>query len=522
MLSLFVVLMSCTDLDERPYDNLLEGDLGTSPEILDALTAPAYTILTDVMFGWTGYFDLQEECADAIVTPARPNGWVDGGIYRAMHMHTWNSFQGHGAGVWGNIYRALSVLNGALLNYRELEGTEDIINELRALRALYYYLLLDSFGNVPIVTEADLTKVGFTPEQSSRADVFKFIENELNEVMDDLSEEKVYGRMNKWAAKMILAKIYLNAEIYTGTPRWDDAIVQINDIEASNLYILEPTYRANFAVHNESSQEQILSIVFDATRAGWLHYPWKTLHPSSGATYNLAVQPWGGSCAIPQFIDTYDTEDDRLNIWIKGPQFDSKGMPIYNGLDPALKDVQLNYTKQVNSVDKTAEYEGYRIGKFEIEKGVTGSAISNDVPLFRYADALMIKAECLLRKGQANEAAGIVSEVRKRAFVNSPEKATVTGADLLKGSVYKYGTYEAGKILVDDGGSEIQFGRFLDELGYEFAAEFHRRQDLIRFGVFTKKHWFSHKPNGDHRIIFDIPQSVLDANPKLKHNPGYQ
>jgi hypothetical protein len=181
----------------------------------------------------------------------------------------------------------------------------------------------------------------------------------------------------------------------------------------------------------------------------------------------------------------------------------------------------LNYTKQIGNIDATKEYEGYRVGKFEIERGVTGTAISNDVPLFRYADALMIKAECLLRMGQADAAAAIVTEVRQRAFIEDPDNATVTGSDLLQGSSYKYGTYNDGVLLTNEGGTDIQFGRFLDELGWEFAAEFHRRQDLIRFGVFTTKSWLSHTPNGDHRTIFDIPQAVLNANPNLQHNPGY-
>lgn len=521
LISILLVVSSCTDLSEEPTDSLTPGDLGGSQEILNALAAPAYTQLTNVMFGWTGYFDLQEECSDVIVTPARPNGWVDGGTYRAMHMHTWNSFQGHSAALWSNAYNALNVVNSALLNYRQATGAESVIYELRALRALYYYLLLDNFGNVPIVVEDDLAKKNFVPTQSKRAEVFAFIESELLEIMDNLSTEKVYGRMNKWAAKMVLAKIYLNATVYIGTEHWNDAIKQVDDIIASGLYTLESDYHNNFKVHNENSSEQIFSIVFDATKSGWFHYPWKTLHPSSGATYDFAEQPWGGSCAIPQFIDTYDEDDDRATIWIKGPQFDSKGAPIYNAMDPALVNVQLNYTKEVNSVDETKEYQGYRVGKFEIEKGVTGSAISDDVPLFRYADALMIRAECLLRKGQADEAAAEVTKLRMRAFKDDPDKAIVTGAELQQGSVYNYGTYKAGAMIKVEGGADIAYGRFLDELGYEFAAEFHRRQDLIRFGVFTTKSWFSHVPNGSHRTIFDIPQTALDANPNLQHNPGY-
>lgn len=523
LLTALMIISSCTDLTEDPYDLLTESDIGDtpSPDVLEALTAPVYTRLTELMFGWHGYFDLQEECSDIIVTPARPNGWVDGGTYRSLHMHTWNSFQSQPNGLWNRAFGSINLLNTRIAQYQTKQGFESSIAELKGLRALYYYLLIDNFGNVPIVTEVDLINNNTTPDQKSRAEVFDFIESELLEVMPMLSEEKVYGKMNKWTAKMILAKIYLNATVYIGEAKWNEAIDQVNDIIASGLYSLEGSYSANFAVKNETSNEQIFSIVFDAVRSGWLHYPWKTLHPSSAATYDLAEQPWGGSCAIPQFIDTYDEDDARLNIWIKGPQFASNGSPIFNSMDPALSTVQLEYTKEIGSVDATKEYEGYRIGKFEIERGVTGTAISNDVPLFRYADALMIKAESLLRLGQADEAAAIVTEVRTRAFPENPAKAVVTGADLMEGSSYKYGNYENGVLLTNEGGNDIQYGRFLDELGWEFAAEFHRRQDLIRFGVFTKKSWLSHSPNGDHRTIFDIPQAVLNANPNLEHNPGY-
>lgn len=523
LLTGFMFIASCTDLSEDPYDLLTESDIGDtpSPDVLEALTAPVYTRLTDLMFGWHGYFDLQEESSDVIVTPARPNGWVDGGTYRSLHMHSWNSFQSQTNSLWSRAFGSVNLLNTRIAQYQIKQGFEPAIAELRALRALYYYLLMDNFGNVPIVTEVDLINNNITPEQKTRSEVFDFIETELLEVMPLLNEAKVYGKMNKWTGKMILAKIYLNATVYIGEPRWEEAIAQVDDIINSGLYSLESTYSANFSVKNESSNEQIFSIVFDATRSGWLHYPWKTLHPSSAATYDLSEQPWGGSCAIPQFIDTYDEEDARLNIWIKGPQFASNGSPVFNSMDPALANVQLEYTKQIGSVDETREYEGYRVGKFEIERGVTGTAISNDVPLFRYADALMIKAESLLRQGKADDAAMIVTQVRQRAFSEDASKAMVTGAELLEGSQYNYGNYENGVMLSNEGGADIQYGRFFDELGWEFAAEFHRRQDMIRFGVFTKKSWLSHSPNGDHRTIFDIPQSVLNANPKLQHNPGY-
>ena len=123
---------------------------------------------------------------------------------------------------------------------------------------------------------------------------------------------------------------------------------------------------------------------------------------------------------------------------------------------------------------------------------------------------------------KAAEAATIVTEVRKRAFKANPAKATVTAADLAKGSRYNYG-YQAtdGTIIERQGGDDVKFGRFLDELGWEFAAEAHRRQDLIRFGIYETKKWFNHRPNTQQRALFPIPQTELDKNTNLKQNPGY-
>jgi starch-binding outer membrane protein, SusD/RagB family len=123
-----------------------------------------------------------------------------------------------------------------------------------------------------------------------------------------------------------------------------------------------------------------------------------------------------------------------------------------------------------------------------------------------------------------------VTQVRQRNFRGAAaSKATVTGAQLQQGSRYNYGWYDADGVVKDkaggtpvtNGGADIKYGRFLDELGWEFAIEAHRRTDLIRFGVFTTKTWFNHTPNGAHRIIFAIPQGAINTNNKLKQNPGY-
>jgi len=142
----------------------------------------------------------------------------------------------------------------------------------------------------------------------------------------------------------------------------------------------------------------------------------------------------------------------------------------------------------------------------------------------------MMRAEALLRTGQADAAAALVTQVRQRAFAaTDPARAVVTGAELMMGSRYDYGWSDIDGVVktgpagtpVTGGGDDITYGRFLDELGWEFAAEGHRRQDLIRFGIFTTKTWFNHVPNGAYRTLFAIPENAMTTNSKLQQNPGY-
>ena len=162
---------------------------------------------------------------------------------------------------------------------------------------------------------------------------------------------------------------------------------------------------------------------------------------------------------------------------------------------------------------------GVRLGKFEIAMKAT-NRLSNDWPLFRYADVLMMKAESLLRLGSADAAATIVTQVRQRAFKSNPAKAVVTGAQLSAGSSYDYGLRNH-LMSTFEGGADIQYGRFLDELGWEFNQEARRRTDMIRFKMFTKKSWLSHMPNGSYRDLYPIPKTEMDKNTNLKPNPGY-
>lgn len=509
---LVLICGACTKLDPETFSEIVEETIVYKESDTSAIIAQAYSPLRPVMADWMGYFDLQEESADAIITPARPNGWYDGGTYQRMHRHTWTSLQEQPGSLWSRVYLGVVNTNRAiwLISSGMLPVTtekEPLLAELRALRAFYYYLLCDNFGNVPLVTDyKDLS----VPKQSKRKEVYDFIVKELNDNIPALREttgKAMYARFNKWAARTLLARVYLNAEAYSGATAWEQCLQQCNEVIQSGAYVLEPVYRDNFKTNNENSRELIFTIPYDEINAPGFIIHMKTLDPLSQQVFKMEAQPWGGNCAVPQFIDTYDPDDNRLkDTWLQGPQLTPGGVEA------------INYVKYVESIEKSKSNEGYRIGKYEIRQGAKGS-LSNDFPIFRYAEVLMMKAECLLRTGKSAEAAVLVTQVRQRAFTATPFKAIVSGADLLKGSVYNYGYWNNGQVTELQGGNDITYGRLLDELGWEFAAEAHRRQDLIRFGVFTVKKWFQHRPNGDNRKIFLIPQEEMNKNGNLVQNP---
>lgn len=232
---------------------------------------------------------------------------------------------------------------------------------------------------------------------------------------------------------------------------------------------------------------------------------------------------------VAQFINTFDPDDSRLiENYLMGQQVYPDGSNVLCEIGNS-QGVPMNIVNVVPGVDWAEELHGYHLAKYEYVAGMSPGAMSNDVFPFRYTDILMMKAECLLRTGKADEAAQIVTEIRQRAFKSAPEKAVVTGAELMGGSTYDYGLRETTYLdkiksprTTHEGGADIKYGRFLDELGWEFNQEGRRRQDLIRFGVWTTKSWLSHSATNDiNKNLYPIPRAELDKNGKLKQNPGY-
>ncbi|WP_346863673.1 RagB/SusD family nutrient uptake outer membrane protein [uncultured Draconibacterium sp.] len=528
-LSLALLMSACTELEDTSYSVIIAEQFEPTDEDVVAIIGSAYGSWVPILNHWNGFWRAQEVGADQIVIPARPNGWVDGGIYRRIHEHVWTTDEDIVYATWDRTYSGIANCNRILYQIESgllpLEETKDaVIAELKVLRAAYYYLLCDLYGNVPIVTDFDVEE-GYLPEQSSRAEVYNFIVSEINENLQYLPTENsmlTYGRFNVWAARTLLAKMYLNAEVYSGTAKWSECIDQCNEIINSNAgFILESNQKSVFVTENQFSKEIIFGIAIDDQYTkGWNDFDihMQTCQPSMQAKYNLTQTPWGGMCAIPQFIETFDPADKRLtNNYMMGQQYSASGEPLLVTMG-GLVGQPLALINELPGVHFSEEIHGYRFEKFEIGLG-SSNVLNNDYPLFRYADVLMMKAECLLRTGDADAAATIVSEVRARAF-DDPAKAIVTGDQLSQGSSYDYGLRNEFTSTTE-GGDDILFGRFLDELGWEFNQEGRRRQDMIRFGVFTTKSWLSHSPNGDYHSIYPIPRGRLETNSNLTQNPGY-
>ncbi|MGN6181411.1 MAG: RagB/SusD family nutrient uptake outer membrane protein [Mucilaginibacter sp.] len=535
IISSFIVLLgfnSCTKLDNKDYATIVSNQFSPSQADIAALTGVPYVNLRVLhIAAWNSVWRTNEISADEMVIPARPNGWVDGGIYQRMHWHKWTADEDNCATAWNDSYQGISNCNRLLyqidsgllpLSANAKPQTEA---ELKCLRAYFYYVLCDVFGNVPIVTKFNVP-AGFVPTQSTRAEVYAFIISELTANIPQLNtanDATTYGKMNKWAAETLLAKMYLNAGVYTGTPDWANCITACNTVINSGLFTLESIQSNVFSTNNQGSNEIIFSIPEDKTYTNNDGTAWpihmETLEPENQATYNLQGSPWGGICAIPQFINTFDSDDSRLTQnFIQGQQLSAAGLPLM-GTMRAYTGKPLAYINALPGVDSSEEVHGFRLGKFQIAMGEYRT-ISNDFPLFRYADILMMKAECSLRLGDAATAATLVTQVRQRDFAANPAKATVTAVQIAGPTVYDYGLRNHLQ-TTHDNTSSIQYGRMLDELGWEFNQEGHRRQDMIRFGVFTTLSWLSHSPNGAYRTLLPIPTSALQTNSNLKQNPGY-
>ena len=538
---MLLFVAACTDLME-PIDSQVTADtfFQTDQQFVSAL-GDVYRPLQS-LGGGGGPAQFNEATTDEIIVPSRGQDWSEGGFWYRVNSHQWTSDEGTFNGVWQTYFSGVNNANRLIFQFESSvsSGAADpdaaaaFISELQAMRAFYYYFLLDAFGNVPIVTS--FVDAGETPSQPSsdfaegRQMVFNFVENELQSNIGNLSTDvrSTYARMNQNVAHMTLAKLYMNAEVYTGTARWDDALTHLNAIIHSGDYNMSPNYHDNFFVSNAGSRENIFVVPYDAVFLTGFNLHLMTFHYGSQNTYNFQNQPWNGWSATQKVYESVidpeqnpgpqgevwgvqptadddglervqGTLDDRLGNFVVGPQYTTAGdrivdSGIYSDFD--LNGPPLTFTPAMNDLEAVACRQcGARIGKYQFENGI-GSSMNNDFVIYRYADALLLKAEALWRQNPGNgEALALVNQIRTRSGVDP------------------FMALDADKLLA--------------ERGREMFWEQTRRQDQIRFagteGGVTKYNdpWQFKGVSEAFRNVAPIPREQLETNSSLVQNPGY-
>ncbi len=525
---------SCSSyLEENPKDRL---DEETAYSTLSDVQKNGVLSLYNYVGGYVdsqglqgtgrGIYDLNTFTTDEAIMPTRGGDWYDGGFWQGLYLHRWGVNNEAIYATWEYLYRTVILCNGSLERIQDFaekhpeENVADCVAEVRALRAMFYYYIMDLFGSVPLIEKSDPAVEDIVQEKRSK--VFNFIVKELTESSSLLSEERsnqpgvYYGRMTQPVVWFLLAKLALNAEVYTDDD-WTDGIrpdgksvffevegQRLNAWQTVNYYCekitaagytLEKDYKANFAVFNESSEENIFVIPMSKTLyTNQFIYLFRSRHYNHAKAYGLSGE--NGSSATKEVLETfgYDTPqvDARFDYcYFAGPVKDLEGNQILldDGVTPLVYE-PWNVALDVSGkpYEKTA---GARMKKYEVDKtGLKdGKLLDNDIVLFRYADVLLMQSEAKVRNGENGDAE--LNLVRSRVGM-APRAATLEN--------------------------------LLDERMMELAWEGWRRQDMIRFGVFTRS--YSCRPqlpgeeNG-YTTVFPIPEKVIDMNPQLHQHKGY-
>lgn len=525
---------SCSSyLEENPKDRL---DEETAYSTLSDVQKNGVLSLYNYVGGYVdsqglqgtgrGIYDLNTFTTDETIMPTRGGDWYDGGFWQGLYLHRWGVNNEAVYATWEYLYRTVILCNGSLERIQDFaekhpeENVADCVAEVRALRAMFYYYIMDLFGSVPLIEKSDPAVEDIVQEKRSK--VFNFIVKELTESSSLLSEERsnqpgvYYGRMTQPVVWFLLAKLALNAEVYTDDDWTDgsrpDGKSIFFEVEGQRLnawqtvnyycekitaagYTLEKDYTANFAVFNESSEENIFVIPMSKTLyTNQFICLFRSRHYNHAKAYGLSGE--NGSSATKEVLETfgYDTPqvDARFDYcYFAGPVKDLEGNQILldDGVTPLVYE-PWNVALDVSGkpYEKTA---GARMKKYEVDKtGLKdGKLLDNDIVLFRYADVLLMQSEAKVRNGENGDAE--LNLVRSRVGM-APRTATLEN--------------------------------LLDERMMELAWEGWRRQDMIRFGVFTRS--YSCRPqlpgeeNG-YTTVFPIPEKVIDMNPQLHQHKGY-
>src|SRR5690606_34428665 len=310
---LTIHICACTNLDEDLYDKLPADKFGQKEKEINALIAPIYRTLKPI---WSpAYYCMVEGTSDMAITPTRKggDGW-EGGLFKEFRFGSWTSGNRYITDTYDNCMRGIATCNQIYHTVNTnpaVQNKESILAEIRAVRALWYYFLVDNYGNVPIVTDfSDASN----PSTSSRKEVFRFIVSELNDIKDIVRDDvstASYGKMTRGAVYTLLAKMYLNAEIWDpeGGAKWAECIAACDEVMKLD-YVLEPDWKVNFAVHNESSKEIIFPIVFSTVDGGNIMHQ-HTLHYLTNIALGILPRGFNGINAMPDYVNMYDDADKR-------------------------------------------------------------------------------------------------------------------------------------------------------------------------------------------------------------------
>lgn len=498
ILSIFILIgYACTDLDETVYEFIPDDQYPENDLQVASLSVNAYNGLKPLIDDEGWWFLAQELSSDEFCGPTRDADWYDGGKWLNMHQHTWTNDDEGVNRMWDKLFGAVTVSNITLDQMKLLPESEEInakIDEVEVIRSFYYYLLIDNFGDVPYLTSAaDAPEQPFKNKREAIFDsLVTTIENNLQSLK--LVDKKYLA--TRYMGYALLAKLYLNAEVYTGTPQWGKADAYIDSV-LDGPYSLATNVTDPFVTNNENSSEIIFSIPFDEDTYQGFRLHMRTLHYHHNLTYNMPVGPWNGLAVTPNHFDTYEEGDKRKEAYfIYGPQFEADGStPIIDGVtnNPLVIDPYLPalYMTSENFTPEEYRNTGARVGKYEIKMGAKEN-LSNDFPLFRITDFYLMKAETQIRLGGPGDGDFWINKIRDRA-----------GVELWSGAT---------------------LDQLLAERGRELWVEGHRRQDLIRFGKFTQTWWAKGDDqggvSGDPSVkLFPIPKYASDANPNLLQDP---
>lgn len=529
VLALSLSLTSC--LDETPKDQIPETEIYDSANSLYVnAVASLYNYIGAHEEGeglqgtCRGIYDYNTLTTDEAIIPIRGGNWYDGGLWENMYNHTWTATDTDLYNVWKYLYKVIVLSTKSLETIEKHKAllTEqqrvDYAAEVRAVRAMYYYYAMDMFGRIPILQSS--TQKTADIRQSNRSDVFWYVVKELQDVAPLLANEhsnlqgNYYGRVTRPVAWFLLAKLSLNAEVYTDDD-WTDSsrpdgktimfdidgnkknawqtCVHYCDLITAAGYTLEADYSKNFAVHNEGSTENIFTIPLDKNLyLNEFHYLFRSRHYAHGGAYSGASE--NGTCATlhTMAVNGFGTEtpDARLdmNFYTGKVEVDGKYVTLDDGTPLEYKPLAVEENLTASPYLETA---GARMKKYEVDRTAyaDGRMPNNDIVLYRYADVLLMKSEAKVRNGESGDKE--MNAVRSRVGMPS---------------------------------LPATLDNILNERLLELVWEGWRRQDMIRFGTYGKQydiHTPSEADKKGYTTVFPIPEKARELNTNLKQNPGY-